>query len=143
MRSTFSNEAWGLTGPPPLKGGKMFAFLFSKLGAYLVGGLLIVALSGGGYLYVKHLRKVAGDAQAKAAAAELKVQITQEALDAAAKTKTAQVKVRQKNVQNKQEIDQTVETDNLPGVADLYGKYGVRIPQSDTPPSGASGNPRH
>ena len=121
----------------------MFAFLFSKIGAYLVGGVFIVALAGGGYLYIKHLRTVAADAQAKAAAAELKVQITQEALDAAAKTKTAQAKVRQKNVQNKQEIDQTVETDNLPGVADLYGKYGVRIPKSDTPPSGASGSPGH
>ena len=121
----------------------MLAFLFSKIGAYLVGGILIVALAGGGVLYVKHLRKVAADAQAKAAAAELKVQITQEALDAATKTKTAQVKVRRKNVQNKQEIDQTVETDNQPGGADLYGKYGVRIPQSDPAPSGPGGNSGH
>ncbi len=34
----------------------MFAFLFSKIGAYLVGGILIAGLVGGGYLYVSHLR---------------------------------------------------------------------------------------
>jgi hypothetical protein len=34
----------------------MFSFLFSKIGAYLVGGLLIAGLLGGGYWYVNHLR---------------------------------------------------------------------------------------
>jgi hypothetical protein len=34
----------------------MFAFLFSKIGMYLVGGVLVAALVGGGYLYVGHLR---------------------------------------------------------------------------------------
>ncbi|MFA5382479.1 MAG: hypothetical protein WC356_04880 [Candidatus Micrarchaeia archaeon] len=34
----------------------ILSFLFSKIGAYLIGGLLIAGLVGGGYFYVSHLR---------------------------------------------------------------------------------------
>lgn len=34
----------------------MLTFLLSKVGAYVIGGILIAALVGGGYMYVSHLR---------------------------------------------------------------------------------------
>ena len=34
----------------------MFAFLFSKVGAYLVGTVVVASLVVGGYWYVSHLR---------------------------------------------------------------------------------------
>ena len=119
----------------------MFAFLLSRIGLYLLGGILIVALAGGGYLYVRHLQTAAAEAQAKAAAAELKVKITQEALDAASKVKQAQTKVRIKYVKQKQEVDNVVESNDLPGVARLYERYGVRIPPSNAPPGGPGSHP--
>jgi uncharacterized protein HemX len=139
--SNFGNEVrLKLSAGPISPGVSMFAFLFSKIGLYLVGAALIIALAGGGYLYVMHLQTVAADAKAKAAAAELKAKIAQEAQTATAKVQQAQVKVRIKYVKQKREIERVVETNDLSGVDALYGRYGVRIPPATTSPGGPGGN---
>jgi uncharacterized protein YbaP (TraB family) len=119
----------------------MFAFLFSKIGLYLVGTVLIVALVGGGYLYIGHLKKQAAKAEARAAAAELKVEITEKALEAATKTKAAQAKVRQQNVQNRKEVEEVVESGDRERLRAIYERYGVRIPKIDTSPGGPGSHP--
>ena len=123
----------------------MFAFLFSKIGAYLVGAVVVAALVGGGYWYVKHLQGEVAGLKDKVAGLELRAEIVEKAqakTDEFMKKKTT---VQRKATSEKAEIDQTVQAGDNAHLRELFVNHGLLQPKSSGPPAsrpaGRAGNP--
>jgi len=119
----------------------MFAFLSTKLGMYLVGGLLVAALVGGGFLYVKHIRAQNADLKAQVAAYQLKAKILEKAAKAGEKFNQKKTTVQRRVVKEQSDVDQAVESGDLGNIVDMYRKLGVQPPDRNAAPGGAPGNP--
>ncbi len=113
----------------------MFAFLFSKIGAYVVGAVLIAALIGGGYWYVKHQQKKIADLQSEVA----NLKLGQEVLDKKQQkfddfmAKSTQIKRRVSN--ERKEIDKDVGSVDDTGLQHLYDRYRLRPKGKVRPPA--------
>jgi len=119
----------------------MFAFLFSKIGVWIVGAAVVAALVGGGYWYVTHLQaKVAGLGD-KVAGLESRAEViekAQKATDEFIKKKTI---IQTRVVKEKADVDQVVESGDNSAMQRLFLDRGMlQRPQTNPAASGASGN---
>ena len=116
----------------------MFAFLLAPLGRWIALGVVVVVIVGVGYFYVHHLQGKVADLEKWKAEATLKFEVIEKAQAATEKARIAQAKVRKRNVQDNQEMTDTVASGDRPHLRDLYGKYGMSIPGGGSPASGQS-----
>lgn len=121
----------------------MFAWLLAPVVRWVAVGLVGAAIVGGAYWYVHHLRSENATLRAQVAEYVLREQVAKQAQEAADKAKAAQSKVRKRNVQERQDITDTVERDDRGHLRDLYGRYGVQIPGSGAATGGATGRTGH
>lgn len=119
----------------------MFAFLFSKIGAWIVGAVVVAALVGGGYWYIKHLQGQVTDLKDEVASLTARAEViekAQAATDEFMKKKTAvQVRV----VREKANVDKVVEAGDDAGMRQLYLDRGLLGPKASPPASGTPGRP--
>lgn len=121
----------------------MFAWLLAPVVRWVGIGLVVVVAAGGAYWYIHHLRTERDALKAQVAEYVLREQVAKQAQEAADKAKAAQAKVRKRNVQERQDITDTVERDDRGHLRDLYGRYGVQIPSSGAATGGAASGTRY
>ena len=117
----------------------MMIFTYLKIaGALLLAGTLAF------FVWNYHHRGAIIEKQkVEIAGLELSMKVAQEAVQAGQEYHQVETKIVTRVIHEYQPIDQAVADNNLPGMADLYRKYGVLYPQGFLAPRGPGGNPGH
>jgi|WetSurMetagenome_2_1015567.scaffolds.fasta_scaffold880640_2 hypothetical protein len=113
----------------------MFAFLFSKVGAWVAGIAIVGLMVGGGYFYVKHQQRVIADLKSEVANLKLGQSVLdakQQKYDEFMKTPA---KVKTRVIHEKEKITQDVRTVDDAGLERLYDNYRL-LPKGEVQPAG-------
>ena len=137
MRSTFSNEVWGLTGPLPLKEARMSTWTMIKLGAALIA-LLGIGGTIGSYVWeYQHRGTVVEEQKKEIADFKEKDRIRGEGQKAITSTAKKQAPIKKQVIYVEKEIDEMVPSgDHARAIRDLDP---FRLPKPAGQPNPANG----
>lgn len=105
------------------------------LNRYVIGGLIIALLIGGGYFYVKYQNHRIEKLQAQVQALEVRLEVTEKAQEATKKFIQGRSKVEQKYGKEEAYIDSAVSGGNNSAIRGEFTKHGMLNPKGGVTPN--------